>query len=428
MVEGPGCTSNARTLRTFARKRVVRVVVVGEGFKDRLEGSEVKEVFSLGKELWMVFRTTNPSEGASTCQICLRVHFGMSGSVRTATSSPEGKVVRLGLTFEDGSSLQLCDPASSCGKSEYPTTISEVNLETAKARFESLKDLDVCSDGFSTSRCVAAIMALHPNTLLCDAVLNQDCCPGAGNIIKNESLHRARIYPGRTLASLSETDIRRAVKEVREYSINWFRKGRSSLVHLVYNQSFCGDCQEQVTMQKLGKPPHGPRVTFYCGTCLEQAINSVNNEERCLPALDVLMNSAKRADNKRPASTIGDRTISKKQMTNQTAATVSIKCSVHASVSLKRVRKGGPNCNRLFYSCPAKGCQMLFKWADENFPRCGCGKPSILKVSKTQESGGRWFFSCGAAAGGNKEKGCNHFVWANDSEIQPLKSLLRPLT
>lgn len=103
-------------------------------------------------------------------------------------------------------------------------------------------------------------------------------------------------------------------------------------------------------------------------------------------------------------------------------------CGRHGtkSLALKRVRKQGPNNGRLFFSCRGAGCSF-FQWGDVHFPKCSCpsAPQSVLRVSKKETSGGRWFFAC---RGLDPGKRCNFFSWASPQQLQPLQSLLSPLT
>ena len=99
-------------------------------------------------------------------------------------------------------------------------------------------------------------------------------------------------------------------------------------------------------------------------------------------------------------------------------------CPQHGfkNVQIKRVRKAD-TCNqyRLYLCCKSKGCAM-FRWCDTMFPQCGCGKTSILRVSKTQESGGKWFLSCPKGP-----CGCGFFEWAQPRHLEPLQPYLATL-
>ena len=89
MVEGPGCTLNGEKLRRLRGKKLVKVVAditsatkasntsnsAANSLAEKLksfEGKTLKDAESLGKELYVYF------DGAS---LCLRLHFGMNGSV-----------------------------------------------------------------------------------------------------------------------------------------------------------------------------------------------------------------------------------------------------------------------------------------------------------------------------------------------------------
>ena len=46
------------------------------------------------------------------------------------------------------------------------------------------------------------VLKLQPDTLVCDALLDQDLFAGVGNIIKNEVLFRTRVHPESTIGDL----------------------------------------------------------------------------------------------------------------------------------------------------------------------------------------------------------------------------------
>ena len=62
----------------------------------------------------------------------------------------------------------------------------ETSAAATLARYKEAAARDVCGDDrlFSAEGCVAALLKQSASTLICDAVLDQDVLPGAGNIIK----------------------------------------------------------------------------------------------------------------------------------------------------------------------------------------------------------------------------------------------------
>ena len=130
-------------------------------------------------------------------------------------------------------------------------------------------------------------------------------------------------------------------------------------------------------------------------------------------------------------------------------------CPLHGSkkLLLRRVRdKSSANLHRLFRTCRAKGC-LYFCWADSHLPSCGCGKTVVLRASKTESTGGRWFLSCATATSRSKtkpslarsgkenngknpyhssakcsSKSCSFFQWATHCQLAPFANDLSPLT
>ena len=120
-------------------------------------------------------------------------------------------------------------------------------------------------------------------------------------------------------------------------------------------------------------------------------------------------------------------------------------CPQHGSkrLLLRRVRnKSSPNLHRLFRTCGVRGCQY-FCWADSHFPKCKCrpcgsgSTKAVLKVSKTERTGGQWFLSCAiSSSSGNSggtgrpknSKGCSFFQWATPEQLAPISNDLSPLT
>ena len=70
--------------------------------------------------------------------------------------------------------------------------------------------------------------------------MNQGVSPGTGNIIKNETLHRARVAPDRKVGDLSDDEVKAIVRELRSYARAWLAGRRPPF--LVYDKAACGDC------------------------------------------------------------------------------------------------------------------------------------------------------------------------------------------
>ena len=144
---------------------------------------------------------------------------------------------------------------------------------------------DVCSPLFDVHAASAALRSASGDTMVADALLNQDLLPGCGNIIKNEALHTVGIDPRTLMQALSGMQVERLVQAVRTFSLAWLRSGRHPPCK-VYNCSFCSDCGGSVALCKLGRDV--PRPTFWCavrvgaGTCGHRAETVQRGEKRKL--------------------------------------------------------------------------------------------------------------------------------------------------
>ena len=399
MVEGPGATRNARKLQPAIGYRVVESNVEHV----TLVGKVLVEAFAVGKEVFVLF-----SDDDATC---IRLHFGMNGSLYLKRDNVTSKVCFPSYKKEQGVSMQLMlqslnDDGDTFHVTCFATKICTVSVKLAQSKRDRLAHLDCCApaETFSTESVIQAIKT-RPTAMICDAVLDQYRFPGVGNIIKMEGLHAANVHPKRLVQELSATTLKSLVGECYRYAREWLRSGRAPRKR-VYNQTVCGTCNEpNVKMVKMGNDLK--RVTFWCN--------------RCQPASDVMAHRENNmaAINKKRTST-SDTVLDNPLKEHRQHC-----CPQHGihSVSIKRVRKSPKpeNRNRLFACCNVKGCPF-FVWADAHLPSCRiCKRRSIMRVSKKEISGGRWFLTC-------PNQSCpGFFAWATPDQLIPFGKHLAPL-
>jgi len=418
MVEGPDATRNGRKAQAIIGKVVASSSAPPNNrCHTPLIGCKVIEAFTVGKELFLIFFTDTDSSSTETA---LRLHFGMNGSFRTtrvarcsnnhdelqqsttATGAANWKRndLRIFLESENNSSNDTHYTVIEA----WDTTVNyPVSAVSAREKFTNLSSKDVCSVLFNAQD-VFTSLRQHGITLnISDALLNQEICPGVGNIIKIESLHRAKIDPRRMVSNMTDVELRSVIRHVRQYSMNWLQTGRAG-VKLVYNQTICGTCKGMtVKMQKIGGGSSlMSRTTFWCTSCQP-------------PVTTAAASSGSQGTILARNPTLSNR--------------IQPQCPQHGlrTTKLSRVRKDGTNKLRIFFSCKIQGCQY-FHWADTCFPNCSCGKNTVLRISKTEQSGGRWFLCCGGnGRNNNSGNGCGHFAWATADHLAPLSSCLAPL-
>jgi len=106
-----------------------------------------------------------------------------------------------------------------------------------------------------------------PDTLACDALLDQDIFAGVGNIIKNEVLFRIRVHPLSTMGALPPAKLRALVQEARQYSFDFleWKKAFTLKQHwLAHNQKTCPRCHIPFNKANLGRTN---RRSFWCERC-----------------------------------------------------------------------------------------------------------------------------------------------------------------
>ncbi|MBV9891114.1 MAG: endonuclease [Rhizobacter sp.] len=239
MPEGPSIAILREGAQRFAGKRIVAVDGNTTIAKERLLGERVVAIRSWGKHFLVELKTFS-----------LRIHFLMFGSWRIDERKP-GATPRLSLQFRPG----------------------ELNVYTCSVRFieEPLDHVydwsaDVLSDAWDAAAARRKLRAM-PETLVCDALLDQNVFAGVGNIIKNEVLFRIRLHPLSKLGALPPRKLAQLVEEARRYSFDFlaWRKAFVLRKHwLAHTKRTCPRCRIPLLKAHLGTTD---RRSFWCERC-----------------------------------------------------------------------------------------------------------------------------------------------------------------
>jgi endonuclease-8 len=238
MPEGPSIV----ILKEQAAGFVGKIIRKAEGNtridKSRMVGKRIIALRSFGKQ----FLIELPD-------VTVRFHLMMFGSYRI--NERTDKPPRLRLTFTRG----------------------EINFYNCSVRYvegppDEIYDwrTDVMSDAWDPALALKRLRAA-PNTLVCDALLDQEIFAGVGNIIKNEVLFRIRVHPLSKVGALPAPKLREMVKEARKYSFEFleWKKAFTLRAHcLAHNRSICPRDDIPFKRAYLGTRQ---RRTFYCEQC-----------------------------------------------------------------------------------------------------------------------------------------------------------------
>jgi len=124
----------------------------------------------------------------------LRVHFMPFGSYRI--DERREATPRLSLGFDNGE-LNFC----ACAVYDWSADVMSPLWNPRPARRK---------------------LKAQPQTLACDALLDQDVFAGCGNIIKNEVLHRIRVHPESTIGTLPARKLGERVRQASDYSFDFY--------------------------------------------------------------------------------------------------------------------------------------------------------------------------------------------------------------
>ena len=238
MPEGPSIVILKDEARGLVGKRIVAVEGNTRIEKERLIGERIVALRSWGKH----FLIELPG-------FSLRIHFMMFGSYRI----DERKDVppRLGLRFRQG----------------------EFNVYTCSVRFidEPLDEIydwsaDVMSDTWDPAAARRKLRAM-PETLVCDALLDQTVFAGVGNIIKNEVLFRIRLHPLSKVGALPARKLAQLVDEARRYSFDFLEWKKAYVLRkhwLAHTKRTCPRCRIPFAKAHLGRTQ---RRSFFCERC-----------------------------------------------------------------------------------------------------------------------------------------------------------------
>jgi len=238
MPEGPSIVILREAAAKFRGKTVRRALGNSSLDLTRMEGRRVLALRSWGKHFLIQF------SGFS-----LRVHMLMFGSYRIDERKPSPP--RVSLQFDNG---ELNIYASSLKYIEGP--------------LEDTYDWrgDVLSPDWDP-RLARRRLKQQPDTLICDALLDQALFAGVGNIIKNEVLFRTRVHPESTIGSIPPRTLGKVIADARTYSeafLAWKKAGTLRQRWQVHTKRTCPCCGGPLSKTYPGR---SKRRTFFCPNC-----------------------------------------------------------------------------------------------------------------------------------------------------------------
>ncbi|MEG2803438.1 DNA-formamidopyrimidine glycosylase family protein [Stenotrophomonas sp.] len=238
MPEGPSIVILRQDAAKFRGKTVRRALGNSGLDLTRMEGRRVLALRSFGKHFLVQF------SGFS-----LRVHMLMFGSYRIDERKPSPP--RVSLQFDNGE-LNI-----------YASAVKYV-----EGALEETYDWrgDVMAPEWDP-RLARRRLKQQPDTLICDALLDQAIFAGVGNIIKNEVLFRTRVHPLSNVGDIPPRVLGKVIAQARAYSFDflaWKQAGVLRSQWQVHTRHTCPSCGGPLSKTYPGKTR---RRTYFCPNC-----------------------------------------------------------------------------------------------------------------------------------------------------------------
>ena len=238
MPEGPSIVILKEEVQPFKGLKVLHVGGNSKVGIERLANQKIIDFKSFGKQFLICFK-----------KFTVRIHLMLYGSYRI--NEEKETPPRLSLKFKNG----------------------QLNFYACSVRIieDELDDVydwsaDIMSDSWDPKAALSKLQAA-PNTLACDALLDQQVFAGVGNIIKNEVLFRVKIHPLSEIGAIPLKLLKLLIKETHHYCfqfLEWKKKFELKKHWLAHTKKICPRDHVQYSFGYLGKTN---RRSFYCNIC-----------------------------------------------------------------------------------------------------------------------------------------------------------------
>ena len=238
MPEGPSIVILKEEVQSFTGKKIIKVEGNSKQDIQRLSGQKIIAFKSWGKHFLICFKT-----------FTVKIHFMLFGSYRI--NEQKESAPRLRLIFKEG----------------------EISFYACSIKFieEDLDEIydweaDVMSDLWNPKAAKQKLKKI-PDTLVCDALLDQNIFAGVGNIIKNEVLFRIYLHPESRVGALPAKKLNELIAEARNYSFDFLKWKKEYVLKkhwLAHTKKICPRCDIPFIKKHLGKTN---RRSFFCTNC-----------------------------------------------------------------------------------------------------------------------------------------------------------------
>lgn len=238
MPEGPSIVILKELVQPFKGKKIMEVEGNNKVDIEQIAGQTITAFKSWGKHFLICLG-----------DFTVRIHFMLFGSY--LINEQKAMKPRLSLYFNDG----------------------EINFYACSVQFihEDLNNVydwsgDIMNDTWNAEKAKDKLKK-QPDTLVCDALLDQNIFAGSGNIIKNEVLFRIMVHPESNIGALSKQKLYELIAQARLYSFDFLEWKKNNILKkhwLAHTKKICPRCDIPLIKKYLGKTK---RRCYFCINC-----------------------------------------------------------------------------------------------------------------------------------------------------------------
>jgi endonuclease-8 len=239
MPEGPSIKILKEKLQPFIGQKIILATGYAKGFDPLiLNHQTITDIKSWGKQLLICFH-----------DFAIRIHMGLFGSYKINDRGKRN--ASLGMQFADA---------------ELNFYISNVKL--IEEPLDEIYDwtADVMSPTFSVKKAKEKLLK-KPETMICDALLNQDIFAGSGNIVKNEVLFRVKLHPENKIGNIPARKLTQLINETVKFCDDFYEWRKMGVLrqHLeAHEKQECPRNHIPLHKADLGKTK---RHCYFCTVC-----------------------------------------------------------------------------------------------------------------------------------------------------------------
>ncbi|MBE8724260.1 DNA-formamidopyrimidine glycosylase family protein [Flavobacterium hungaricum] len=238
MPEGPSIVILKEEVQQFTNQKVITASGTANIDIERINNKTIREFKTWGKHFLICFD-----------DFTVKIHLLMFGTYRI--NDQKELQPRLSMVFKTGElNFYTCS-----------VKILEGDINT---HYDW--SIDVMNENWNPKKAKESLEKI-PETMICDAVLDQNIFSGVGNIIKNEVLFRCFIHPESLTGKIPINDLNELISECSIYSFEflyWKKKFELKKHWQAHTKKICPRCNIPLHKKQTGDKK---RRSFFCTNC-----------------------------------------------------------------------------------------------------------------------------------------------------------------